>query len=98
MIYVIAELRLKPGTAEKAVAEARKAVAGTVKEDGCIFYDMHRSINDPDKLVVVERWESRAALDAHMRTPHLLAWRAAGKDFIADRKVEVIAPEKVEIL
>jgi len=98
MIYVIAELKLKPGTAEQAVAAARKAVAGTVKEEGCIFYDMHLSINDPDKLMVVERWTSRAALDAHMHTPHLLAWRAAGKEFIAARKVEVISPEKVDVL
>src|SRR5665213_733761 len=98
MIYVVAELRLKPGTVDKAVVEARKVVAGTVKEDGCIFYDMHRSIHDPDKLVVVERWASRAALDAHMKTPHLRAWRAAGKEFIADRKVEIITPEKVDTL
>ncbi len=98
MIYVIAELRLKPGMADKAVAEARKVVAGTVEEDGCIFYDMHRSIHDPDKLVVVERWASRAALDAHMHTPHLAAWRAAGKEFVVDRKVEIITPEKVDKL
>jgi len=98
MIYVIAELRLKPGTADKAAVEARKVVAGTVKEDGCIFYDMHRSVNDPDKLVVVERWASREALDAHMHTPHLKAWREAGKDFVLARKVEVITPEKVDTL
>ena len=41
MIYVVAELRLKPGMAEKAAAEARKVVAGTVKEDGCLGYDFH---------------------------------------------------------
>ena len=63
MIYVIAELRLKPGTAEKACAEACKVVAGTVKEDGCIGYDFHLSVSDPTRLVAVERWESREALD-----------------------------------
>jgi quinol monooxygenase YgiN len=98
VIYVVAELRLKPGMADKAVVEARKVVAGTVKEDGCIFYDMHRSVNDADKLVVVERWASREALDRHMHTPHLKAWREAGKEFILERKVEVITPEKVDKL
>jgi len=98
VIYVVAELCLKPGMADKAVAEARKVVAGTVKEDGCIFYDMHRSIHDPDKLVVVERWASREALDRHMGTPHLKAWREAGKEFVASRKVEIISPEKVDTL
>jgi quinol monooxygenase YgiN len=98
VIYVVAELTLKPGMADKAVAEARKVVAGTIKEDGCIFYDMHRSIHDPDKLVVVERWASREALDAHMHTPHLQAWRAAGKEFVVNRKVEIITAEKVDTL
>ncbi len=95
MIYVIAELSIKPGSAEKAAAEARKAVAETNKEDGCIFYQMHLNVSDPTKLVVVERWESREALDAHLLTPHLKAWRAAGADFVTARKVEVIAPASV---
>ena len=98
MIYVIAELSLKPGSTEKASAEARKVVAETVKENGCIFYQMHLNVGDPTKLIVVERWGSRAALDAHMHTPHLKAWREAGKEFVIARKVEVITPEKVDTL
>ena len=47
MIYVIAELRVKPGTADKAIAAARLSVAETVKENGCISYDMHQSVTDP---------------------------------------------------
>ena len=96
MIYVVAELRLKPGMAEKAAAEARKVVAGTVKEDGCLAYDFHLSVTDPTRLVAVERWTSRAALDAHNKTPHLLAWREAGKEFVVDRNIQIITPEKVD--
>ena len=98
MIYVIAEIRLKPGTAEKAFAEARKAVAETVKENGCISYDMHQSVTDPSRLVVVERWESREHLARHLDTPHLKAWRAAGAEFVASRGADIITPEKVDKL
>jgi quinol monooxygenase YgiN len=98
VIFVIAELRLKPGTVEKAAAEARKVIAGTVKENGCLAYDFHLSVTDPDKLVAVERWTSREALDAHMHVSHLQAWRAAGKEFVVSRKVEIITPEKVDAL
>jgi quinol monooxygenase YgiN len=96
VIYVIAELNLKPGTAEKAAAAARIAVAATVEEDGCISYDMHLSVSDPTRLVVVERWASRAALARHLEAPHLQAWRAASADFVAGRKVDIITPEKVD--
>jgi quinol monooxygenase YgiN len=96
VIYVIAELRLRPGTAEKAVAAARASVAETVKEDGCISYDMHQSVTDPARLVLVERWDSREALARHMETPHFKAWRAAGPEFVAERKVEIVTPEKID--
>jgi len=98
MIYVIAELRLKPGMAEKAAAEARKVVAATVKEDGCLAYDFHLSVSDPTRLVAVERWTSREALSRHMDQPHLKAWRAAGAEFVVARDVQIITPEKVEKL
>ena len=96
MIYVIAELRIKPGTAEKAAAEARKVVAGTVKEEGCLQYDFHLSVTDPTRLVAVERWTSREALDAHNRMPHLLAWREALKEFLVERNIQIITPERVD--
>ena len=98
MIYVIAELRVRSEMADKAFAAARQTVAATVKEDGCISYDMHQSVSDPSRLVVVERWASRDALSRHLETPHLKAWRAAGAEFIVDRKVEVVTPEKVDEL
>ena len=96
MIYVIVELRLKPGTAEKAIAAARASVAETVKEQGCISYDMHQSVTDPSRLMLVERWESREALARHMETPHFKTWRAAAPEFVAGRTAEVITPEKID--
>jgi quinol monooxygenase YgiN len=96
VIYVVAELRLKPGTAEKAAAEARKVVAGTIKEDGCLHYDFHQSVTDPTRLVAVERWSSPEALEAHMHTPHLAAWRAAGAEFVVERNIQIITPAKVD--
>ena len=96
MIYVIAEVRVKPGTADKAIAAARACVAETVKEDGCISYDMHQSVTDPLQLVLVERWESKDKLARHMETPHFKAWRAAGPEFVAGRKVEIVTPEKID--
>jgi quinol monooxygenase YgiN len=51
MIYVIAELRFRTEMTEKVFAAARKIIADTVKEDGCISYDMHQSMSDPSRLV-----------------------------------------------
>ena len=96
MIYVIAQLKLKPGTTERVCAEARKVVAGTVKEDGCLFYDFNLSVTDPTRLVAVERWESKEALARHNETAHLKAWRAVVAEVAVERDIQVITPESVE--
>ena len=96
MIYVVAQLRLKPGTGERACAEARKVVEGTVKEEGCLFYDFNLSVTDQTRLVAVERWESKAALDRHNETSHLKAWRAVMAEVALDRDIQVITPASVE--
>ena len=96
MIYVIAQLKLKPGTSERACAEARKVVEGTVKEDGCLFYDFNLSVTDPTRLVAVERWESKEALARHNETAHLLAWRKVVAEIVVERDIQVITPESVE--
>jgi quinol monooxygenase YgiN len=96
MIYVIAQLKLKPGTSERACAEARKVVEGTVKEDGCLFYDFNLSVTDPTRLVAVERWESKEALARHNETPHLLAWRKVVAEIVVERDIQVITPASVE--
>jgi len=98
VIFVVATLRARPDKLAKALNAAKVCIAETRKEAGCISYDMHQSISDPEALVFVERWSSRAALDKHFASPHLAAWRAIGAECIAERRVEIIVPENVEVL
>lgn len=47
------------------------AIELSQQEPGCIKFAVHRDIDDPDVLVVVEQWESKGAYDAHLKQPHL---------------------------
>lgn len=98
MIYVIATLHIHPEKRASFLEDARTVIAHTVKEDGCISYDLVSSITQPNEFVFVERWSSRAALAAHFETPHLAEWRRVSADYLADRKVEIVHPERVEDL
>ena len=98
MIYVVATLTIHQGMSETLLAAARPAIAETRKEVGCISYDLHHSVTDPDTFVFVERWEAREHLAAHMKAPHFLAWRAAGGPCIATRKIEIISGGSVETM
>ena len=96
MLYVIATLRVRPDKLKTCLAAARHVIAETRKEEGCIFYDMHQSVTDPDQVVFVERWDSIDALANHFKAPHMAAWRNAGVECFLNSKVEIIAPEHVE--
>ncbi len=60
---------LKPAMA--AMVHASRA------EDGCLTYAYGWDLLEPGLIRVSEAWDSQAALDAHLNTPHLPVWRAA---------------------
>jgi quinol monooxygenase YgiN len=96
MIYVVATLTIKPGSLEALRAPAAACVAETRKEKGCISYELFASLDDPEKLVFVERWETREDLTAHSKQPHLVAWRDVSAPHLVERRIEIVHPERIE--
>lgn len=96
MIYVLATLTVKPGSVEALRPAAATCREATLKEGGCLAYELHQSLGDPDKLIFVEKWETREALTAHSRQPHLAAWREASDPHLVSRVIEIVHPAKVE--
>jgi quinol monooxygenase YgiN len=72
-ITVIATFQARPGKEAELKQALIGLVAPTRKENGCINYDLHASPEDPAKFLFHENWTSKAALDAHMQTPHIQA-------------------------
>ena len=61
--------------------------------------DCHTSINDPNLLVVVERWETREDLNAHGKAPHMKVWREYSAPLkVSPTVIEIISDGKVEKL
>lgn len=96
MIYVVATLTIKPGSLEALRPAAATCREATLKEKGCIAYELHQSLADPHKLVFIEKWETREALTSHSKQPHLAAWREASNPHLISRVIEVVHPEKIE--
>lgn len=97
MIYVIATTRVKPEGRDAYLAGATDCVAATRQEQGCISYENHASIHDPNLFVVVERWASREDLNAHGRSPHMKTWRALSAPLKeTPTEIEIISDGKVE--
>ncbi|PZM16175.1 putative quinol monooxygenase [Rhizobium tubonense] len=97
MIHVLAIITAVPGK-RGALLQAFKRIVPTVKaEAGCIEYAPVIDVEGadpaygPDTFVVVEKWESMAALKAHGAAPHMAAYSAETKDLLASAAVHVLA-------
>ncbi len=82
-VIVVATLRALPGKESEVEALLRSVIAPTHAENGCITYALHRDQKDPTRFAYIERWESRAHLDAHLASAHLAEFRAKMVDISA---------------
>jgi quinol monooxygenase YgiN len=96
VIYVVATTQIKPECREAFLKGASECITETRKEKGCISYQGHTSIDDPNLYVVVERWESREHLNAHARAPHMRIWREYSNPLKISTAIEIISDAKVE--
>jgi len=98
MIYVVATVAVRSEHRADFLENARTVIAATLKEPECQSYDLLSSITEPNCFVFVERWASREALSKHFETRHLKEWQRVSAPFVEKVTVEVISPEKVEVL
>jgi quinol monooxygenase YgiN len=77
MLVVIATVRAKAGKEQELGKVLKGFLVPTRKEAGCLQYDLHIDNRDPAAFAFYERWVDDAALDAHLKTPHITSGFAA---------------------
>ena len=101
MIHVIAVITAKPGMRDTILTHFRANVPAVKAEQGCIEYgaavDAENALAfqakyGPDTFLVIEKWESMDALKAHAAAPHMAAYGAKTKEFIASRVIHILQP------
>ena len=101
MVHVIANIELKPGARDAYLAALRGLVPKVRAEGGCIEYgpsldartDIRAQLPFRENAVtIVEKWESLAALKAHLAAPHMAAYREAVKDLVVKVTLQVLEP------
>jgi len=82
-LFVI--LRAREGQETLLEAELRALVGPSRREEGCLTYNLHRSIDTSGVLLLHEVWTSREAHTEHIHTPHFLRWNARKDALLASR-------------
>ncbi len=67
MIIVLGHVDLRAEGFDEALALSLAHVQRSRAEPGCLAHAVHRDTEQALRLVFVERWSDRAALDAHFR-------------------------------
>ncbi len=100
MISVVASILVKEKNLSAFLEIFQENVPHVVAEDGCIEYmpmvdadiefGNHQRI--PNKVTVLEKWESPAHLERHLQSSHMQAYRENVKDMVESVTLSILEP------
>ncbi|MFO0959847.1 MAG: antibiotic biosynthesis monooxygenase family protein [Isosphaeraceae bacterium] len=101
MIHVIATLTVESGRRPELLAAFKRLVPLVQAEAGCIEYGPTVEVATglpvqcparPDAMVVVEKWQSLEHLLAHLKAPHMAAFREEVAQILVETELVVTTP------
>lgn len=70
-INVTVVLKSKEEFTEKVKGLLENLVENSRKEEGCLQYDLHQSIENPNVFIFHEVWKNKELFDLHNRQPYI---------------------------
>ncbi len=70
MIRLNCFIQVEESKREQVLALAKELVAASLKDEGCIAYDIFESSTRRDVMMICETWKDAASLDAHSKSVH----------------------------
>lgn len=58
-------IRVNAENREEVLSAAKRLTEASLKQEGCVAYDVFESATRKDVLMICETWRDQAALDAH---------------------------------
>jgi quinol monooxygenase YgiN len=101
MLHVIATIEVVEGKRAAFLAEFRQLVPLVRAEDGCVEYgaaiDVPTAIPAQapvreDTVVVVEKWATLDALQAHLAAPHMAEYRQRVAGLVRSVSLQILQP------
>ena len=71
-ISLVISIEVQPGKRNQQI-EAFNHISSLVRaEKGCIQYELLAVENNENQFILIEKWSSQAALDAHEKSAHMI--------------------------
>jgi quinol monooxygenase YgiN len=82
-VHVIARFVAREGKEKQLLALLQGMLIPTRAESGCELYELYES-DSRGRFYFNETWESQAALDRHMATPHFERLKKTGAELVKE--------------
>lgn len=93
MIRLNCFVKVKEENRNEVLAAARRLTEASLKQNGCIAYDIFESATRPEVLMFCETWRDQEALDAHATSDVFVKETKTIHD-LADLKIERLSFDK----
>jgi quinol monooxygenase YgiN len=84
LIFITAKFRVLPQHADDWPEISREFTESTRAEEGCLWFDWSRSLDDPDEYVLVEAFRDGEAGGAHVESDHFTQAQATLPRYLAE--------------
>jgi autoinducer 2-degrading protein len=85
----LVSVHVVPDHVEDFMAAIRANHEASIREPGCLRFDVLRSPEDPTRFLLYEAYADEAAAAAHKDTPHYLEFRDLVAPWMADPRTGV---------
>ena len=101
MLHVLVTMMVKEGRMQEFLDVCRELRPKVLQETGCRGYEYMREMpsvlgiqepSDPNRVTLIECWESVEALKAHMETPHMKEAGPKMRELRAGAVARVVEP------
>lgn len=94
-LTVVAKIKAKTGSETVLNQQLLQLIAPTLSEQGCLNYDLHRSIEDNSLFLFYENWASKSVWERHMKSQHIKTFQKNAEGMIEDWELLLMKREKV---
>lgn len=85
---VLVLFEAKSGKERELEEMLRTLIAPTLKEEGCINYNFHKSQDNPKQFMFYENWDSQESFTKHINSSHVEIWQTK-QDELLEKPGEV---------
>ena len=87
-LVCIARYTAKPGRQKQLIEFLRNLMVPTLKEKGCIRYEVNQQLDKPRVITLVEKWTDRKAFEQHCSMPYVIEYlKVTAPRLVAGRSV-----------